>query len=530
MFIALMISRLRRRLACIAVLLAFALLAAACDRVPLLAPSGSTITLIAGATALPVNGSTDIIAQVIEASGTPPQRGTTVSFVTTLGSIQPTQAETDISGRVTVKFLAGSGSGTANISAISGGVAVTSTAAVKILIGTAAVGSVRMSASPTLLPATGGSSVVTAQALDINGNPLNAVTVSFSTTAGTLDQAFGLTDQNGTTSTTLRTSTAATVTAAVGAAGGSSTPTTPTTPPTTPAPSTSGTASGTITVNVSSAPTLVITPPTTAPTVGLGALFTFVATAATTNGSAIRNVSVNWGDGQTQDLGALTGTAAVSHTYRTAGTFTITATIVDGFGNNSVVSTAVTVNPSTLSLTITPPTTLPSAGLPATFTIGVGTLPAGDAVRNIHLDWGDGTANDLGAISANTSVTHVYKAAGNYSVTGTLTATSGNVITNSTTITVIPVPRPTIIITPSPVPGKVNTQTTLSIQVTLASGISVQDLKIDFGDGTSSDLGGATSASVPHVYTSTGTFTVTVTVLDTSGQTTVGTAAVSIGP
>lgn len=531
MVIALMISRLRCRIAFTAVLLGFTLLAAACQRVPLLAPSGSTITLIAGATALPPNGSTDIIAQVIEASGTPPQRGTTVSFVTTMGTIQPTEAETDISGRVTVKFNAGAGSGTANISAISGGVAVTSTAAVKILIGTAAVGSVRMSASPTLLPATGGSSIITAQALDINGNALNAVTVAFSTTAGSLDQAFGVTDQNGTTSTTLRTSTAATVTAAVGAAGGSTTPpTTPTTPPTTPTPGTSGTASGTITVNVSSAPTLVITPPTTPPTVGIGAAFTFVATAATTNGSAIRDVTVNWGDGSTQDLGALTGTAAVSHTYRTAGTFTITATIVDGFGNSSMVSTAVTINPSTFSLTITPPTTLPSAGLPAVFTIGVGTVPVGDQVRNIHLDWGDGTSNDLGSISANTSATHVYKAAGNYAVTGTLTATSGNVITNSTTVTVIPVPRPTIIITPSPVPGKINTQTTLSIQVTLASGISVQDLTVSFGDGTSADLGGATSASVPHVYTSTGTFTVTVTVLDTSGQTTIGTVAVSIGP
>lgn len=224
MVIALMISRLRCRIAFTAVLLGFTLLAAACQRVPLLAPSGSTITLIAGATALPPNGSTDIIAQVIEASGTPPQRGTTVSFVTTMGTIQPTEAETDISGRVTVKFNAGAGSGTANISAISGGVAVTSTAAVKILIGTAAVGSVRMSASPTLLPATGGSSIITAQALDINGNALNAVTVAFSTTAGSLDQAFGVTDQNGTTSTTLRTSTAATVTAAVGAAGGSTTP------------------------------------------------------------------------------------------------------------------------------------------------------------------------------------------------------------------------------------------------------------------------------------------------------------------
>jgi PKD repeat protein len=220
----------------------------------------------------------------------------------------------------------------------------------------------------------------------------------------------------------------------------------------------------------------------------------------------------------------------VSHVYRAAGTYTISATIADSFGNTNVVSSAVSVNPTALAFSITPPTTLPSAGLPAVFTIGIGTLPAGDAVRNVHLDWGDGTAIDLGAISANTSASHVYKAPATYTVTGTLTDTAGNSVSNATSVTVIPVPRPTIIITPSPVPGKVGTQTTLSIQVTVPSGISVQDLLVNFGDGTSADLGGATSASVPHVYTQVGTFTVTVTVLDTSGQTTIGTVAVSIGP
>src|SRR5580765_1903078 len=90
-----------------------------CSKVPLLAPSGSTITLTSAATALPVNGSTDIIAQVIEPAGTPPQRGTLVTFTTNLGSVQPSEAETDTSGRVVVKYIAGSGSGTATITAIS---------------------------------------------------------------------------------------------------------------------------------------------------------------------------------------------------------------------------------------------------------------------------------------------------------------------------------------------------------------------------------------------------------------------------
>jgi len=181
-------------------------------------------------------------------------------------------------------------------------------------------------------------------------------------------------------------------------------------------------------------------------------------------------------------------------------------------------------------LVITPPTTPPSAGLPATFTFAV-TVPTGaGAVRSLTVNWGDGTDQDLGAVSTNATVTHVYRSAGTYNLTAVLTDASGNVVTQQTSVSVIPVPRPTIIITPSPVPGKVNTQTTLNIQVTLPTGISVQDLAINFGDGQTADLGGANSASVPHVYTTTGTFTVTVTVTDTSGQTTVGTTAISIGP
>jgi len=61
---------------------------------------------------------------------------------------------------------------------------------------------------------------------------------------------------------------------------------------------------------VAAAPSLVITPPSTPATSGLPASFNFVVTPATTNPSAIRDLTVNWGDGSTQDLGAVTGTAA----------------------------------------------------------------------------------------------------------------------------------------------------------------------------------------------------------------------------
>ena len=427
-----------------------------CEKVPLLAPSGSTITLTASTTALSVNGTAQLIAQVVEPSGTPPHSGTHIIFTTSLGAIEPSETDTDINGRAVVMFRAGSANGTASITASSGGVTVPTANALRISVGTAAVGRVIVSANPTLIAANGGSSVISATVSDINGNALSFAPVAFSTTAGVIDPPSSTTDSNGVATTSLRTSTTATVTASVGATGGGSgggttTPTPPTSPtnptaptaPTTPTPpatpSPTGQASGSVVVNVAVAPTLEITPPTS-PNAGLPASFTFKVTLAA-NGSAIRDLTVNWGDGSpSQSLGAISTTAIATHVYRSAGTYLVSAVLTDSLQNS---------------------------------------------------------------------------------------------VNNSTTVTVVPVQSPSIVITQSPNPGKSGTPTTLTIQVTVPTGIGVQDLLIDFGDGQSAELGGATSAAVPHIYNTGGvgaTFNVVVTVIDTTGQRTIGRSVVSIIP
>ena len=78
----------------------------ACNKVPLLAPSGSTINLSASTRTLPVNGSTGLTAFVTESSGTPVQNGTTVRFTTTLGSVSPVETQTT-NGLAVANFLAG---------------------------------------------------------------------------------------------------------------------------------------------------------------------------------------------------------------------------------------------------------------------------------------------------------------------------------------------------------------------------------------------------------------------------------------
>ena len=63
-----------------AVLSLAALVTVACEKVPLLAPTGSTITLTSATTALPVNGTSDLIATILESAGTPPHSGTLITL------------------------------------------------------------------------------------------------------------------------------------------------------------------------------------------------------------------------------------------------------------------------------------------------------------------------------------------------------------------------------------------------------------------------------------------------------------------
>jgi len=434
-----MVTRPLRRWLATAVIVGLSLTIGACQKVPLLAPTGSTITLTAGSTALSVNGTTDIIAQVLEAAGTPPQDGTVVTFTTTLGSIEPSEARTN-GGRVTVKFRAGTANGTAIITASSGAASASGANAARVAVGTAAVGSVRVSANPTLLPATGGFSTITGTVIDINGNALSSAQVNFSTTAGTLDQGLVTTDLGGLATTILRTSSNATVTAAIGAQGGSTTPPATGGGGTTTPPASSGQASGTVIVNVSSAPGLAITPPTTPPGEGLPASFTVAVTAATTNGSAVRDVNINWGDGSSQSLGVVTGNAVVSHIFQTAGTYRITATATDTFGNSVSTSTSVTVIPVALpTINITPSVpTQPNTSTNVTFTIQV-TAPAGVNIKNAIINYGDGQSATLGGVNGTIVNTHTYanhSANQTFTVSVTVEDTLGRFTTGTTTIVV----------------------------------------------------------------------------------------------
>src|SRR5688572_13891769 len=171
-----------------------AVLTATCDKLPLLAPRESTITLSSASTIVQANGTTDIRATVLEPSGTPVQNGTTVTFTTNLGSLSPVDART-LNGVATVRFVANGQSGSAAIKAISGGAA---SEALTLTVGAAAANAISLNANPTRVAASGGPSVINATVTDASGNPLQGVPVTFSSTAGSLSATSVSTNQSGT--------------------------------------------------------------------------------------------------------------------------------------------------------------------------------------------------------------------------------------------------------------------------------------------------------------------------------------------
>ena len=381
-------------------ILSFAL---ACDKVPLLAPTGSVISLFATANTVPLNSEIEIVANVIEngvtatgtttpgtpgttttttttaGAGTPVQNGTLVSFTTTIGRIEPSEARTN-NGTVRVKFVSGGQSGTATITAFSGGA---SGKLENLKVGSAGAERVLISASPQTLGPSGGTSIITARVEDISGSGLAGIPVTFTTDAGSLSSSSVTTDSAGNASTTLTTSRQSKVTANV----------------------IGKTAEVTIALNPRTGITLAA--PTTPVSAGVPATFTVgVGTAAN-----IRDVIIDFGDGERRSLGAISGTQTTQHTYNEAGTFNVSATAIEASGFTETVSTAITILPGQPpAVIITASNNNPSVGETVIFTATV----SGATSTVLRYEWNFGN----GAVPA-TAETTGNRATASYANTGT---------------------------------------------------------------------------------------------------------------
>ena len=309
----------------------------ACNSAQLLAPTSSTITVSAPTRLLPSGGSTEITAFVLEQSGTPVQNGTTVRFSTTLGRVDPVEAQTQ-NGLATTTFFAEGGSGLAEIRATSGAASggTQNTNIVQVTVGAAAVNTVTLRANPGSVGPGGGSVELIATVVGEDGQALSGVGVTFSTDQGTLSDSTATTDASGEASTTLTTSQQAVVSAIAGV-----------------------TTSTNVTITVRSGPivTIACAPASgttcaavQADTTNNTATVVFTITRAT-GSSTLSTATLDFGDGTSHSLGNLAGgSATVTRTYdgpagATAVSYTAVVQATDINGESAAVSTVVIVTP-----------------------------------------------------------------------------------------------------------------------------------------------------------------------------------------
>lgn len=345
----------------IAALLYVMVTAAACERVPLVAPTQSTIGLFAASSVIATNGSTQLTATVRDQSGTPVPNGTLVTFTTTLGTIEPREARTQ-DGTVTVRLMSSGQSGTATVKAFSG---TATSEAVDIRIGGAAAARVVLNATPSAVTGTGGTVQLVAVVTDGSGNRLAGVPVTFTATAGALGVGTVITDLNGEARNTLTTTRESVITAAAGGQQAQ------------------------VTIPVNAGPVVAVTSPTTLPTARQqAAIFAITVTpGGGLTGSPITNVRVDFGDDDFVNLGAVSGSLNVSHVYDAGGTYLVTVTATDTSGQRTVVSTVVAIaDPAPLNVTLSASATVARPNQPVTFTASVTSSGGGSTSVDVF-DW-----------------------------------------------------------------------------------------------------------------------------------------------
>ena len=232
----------------------------------------------------------------------------------------------------------------------------------------------------------------------------------------------------------------------------------------------------------------------------------------------------DWGDGTSTGTQAA---ATASHTYNTAGTYTVKSTVTSPAGLTDTATQTVTVTTApkapVTALTVSP--TTGTAPVQVTADGSGSTDPQGKALSYAY-DWGDGatTGPQSGATAG-----HTYSAAGTYTVTLTTTNAAGLSSTATQNVSVTaPASAPTARLSVTPMTGTAPVQVTADASA--SSDPQSQSLRyaFDFGDGSAPVV--QDTATAQHTYTTAGTYVAQVTVTDTAGLSDATTQTVTVDP
>jgi len=285
-----------------------------CNTVLPTAPDNSVLYVSANPPSIPIGGTSIVKVIGYKPSGAPLPDGTVIFFMTDIGSIDSRAEIKD--GYAQATFRSNDGrSGVANIT-VSSGNAKANPSPLQIIVGSSALNSLSLRASPQVLPKGGGESRITAIAYDKGLNPLSNIPVIFSTDAGYLYSSGRVlyTNNLGEVEDVLKTSNPATVTAYSGGISGSVK----------------------IFIESNKPPTASFVYSPTNPKVNQDIFFN--AGASKDDDGYIVRFVWDFGDGGTAEG------EKVTHKYSYAGTFTVLLVVYDNSGDKGSVSQSITVS------------------------------------------------------------------------------------------------------------------------------------------------------------------------------------------
>jgi PKD repeat protein len=286
------------------------------------------------------------------------------------------------------------------------------------------------------------------------------------------------------------------------------------------------------TVDIRLMPTGVILPPSGAPTasftfgpqpvsVGVPVIFDGSTSQPGQNSAQITTYAWNFGDGQTGSGQSPT------HTFQSTGTFNVTLTVTNDRGLQASTGQPVAVgssDPFTGDWVISPLN--PVINVPILFNADAVQTSPGHQVTTFNWTFGDGT----GGTGFQTQ--HTYTVAGTYNVILSVTDDLGRKKVFAPKAITVGTGGPTVVIAflptapamPAPPAAQQVTVTFNSNGTTTSNGATIVSYQWDFGDSTPT----SGAANPAHVYTSKGTFSVTLTVTDSFGRVGKGTATVTV--
>ena len=253
-----------------------------------------------------------------------------------------------------------------------------------------------------------------------------------------------------------------------------------------------------------------------------GASITFDGSASSDPDGSIAGYQWDFGDNST-------GSGVMpTHVYASAGTFDVTLTVTDDGGASDAQSTTATITAQPL-----PP--VADAGGPYSAVVGSPVSldgnnsadPDGSIVTHAW-NFGDG------GTATGSAPTHTYSVDGTFAVTLTVTDSDGLTSSDTTSANVIPagVNAPPVAQANGPYTGTSGTAVQFSSSGSADSDGTIAVYAWDFGDGATSS-----AANPAHAYVAAGTYNVTLSVTDDSGDSasdsttaTIEAAAVNVPP